>query len=171
MNSNDNWISTGVISNLLTLLLIVVTLFIGWLNLSAQKDMYKLQSTIYKAKMVPSEINPPLTLTGEEIITVGISNNGYVSGSYKIEVSSNEFSFDNRKKRNKQRIKIGYELAHGDDDFHDFKVNLPDEAIKHNYAKFWVSYFSKDGLSRQRSFCYRLSATDTYDRISCDSEG
>ncbi|HCG7771159.1 TPA: hypothetical protein NJ450_004526 [Vibrio parahaemolyticus] len=168
---NDNWLSTGFVSNLLTLLLIIVTLFIGWLNLSAQNDMYRLQTAVYKSKMVPNEITPPLILTGEETVFIGISNNGYVSGSYDLEVSSNEFNFDYKKKKNKQLIKIGYELAHGKDDLHEIRINLPKDEVKHNYAKFWVSYFSSDGLNRQRSFCYRLSKSDTYERISCDSQG
>ncbi|QNH04088.1 hypothetical protein HNQ27_15385 [Pseudomonas sp. B11D7D] len=150
----------------LTLVLIIVTAYLGWQNLVEQRKNNKLQTSIYSPSFVPTEYIPPHEIEGEYESKFIISNHGYVGGSYKVVVRSETFYLARRDFAGERKLSWEYYVPQGQDSAQEFSIVAPAKNIP-LYADYHVSLVADGYGSRDYHFCYQSIGERKYKRIVC----
>lgn len=161
-------IQDSSLSHLLMIMLILVTVVVAIFNYKQQQEILEIQNQVYKPRIVAIETTAPLKVNDESTVKVGVSNNGYMPGSYSLTVFSDHFKFDFGDKVFKEnKVSFEYSLQHGQDDSFRININPPSSKVKPLVASFYVKHSSGSQLDRLTKFCYHLDK-DAYTKVECE---
>ncbi|MFM5156623.1 hypothetical protein ACEUAN_17220 [Aeromonas veronii] len=166
-NKNSSIRGLFTLSDVLMVILIIVTAYIGFKSYQIQEEGVELQRSIYQPKFAPSDTQQPKIISEKTLTKVSIYNLGYTSGLYNIKITSNTFSFDSERYGAGRELNISYMLKHDDSDTHEFYI-LPPRTNKKPVFASYVYEFSGDGNFRTtRAFCYQLKNSIEYVEVGC----